>query len=396
VPVTATTTGPRAENRHGRERRRRIVRKLVHRRTEREGDRDQQQCVAVGRGLGRHLCADETACAAHVLDDHRVAEALRELRRDDSADDIVAAARRERDDEPHRLAGIGLRSRANGPCQADGKGQQESSDRWHGELYFRAMALQTLEKGKSVRQQVTREEWDRRVDLAAAYRLVDLYGMTEMSANHISTRVPGEEGAFLINPYGLLYDQMKASCFIKVDLAGDVLFNPTDLNVNKAGYVIHSAIHEARPEVDCVIHTHTVAGMAVSAMKCGLMPLAQTGMRFARIAYHDYQGPAINAEEKKSLVGDLGDHAGMILRNHGLLVVGASIAEAFYNIFKLERACQVQVAALSCNVELTIPPRDVIDETYRLYLPQTRRPFGVLEWPALLARLDKIDPSFRE
>ena len=258
------------------------------------------------------------------------------------------------------------------------------------------MAVQSLNEGKSVRQRVSREEWDRRVDLAAVYSLMDLYGMTELTANHISTRVPGEEGAFLINPYGLLYDQMSASCFIKIDLEGNVLFNPTELDVNKAGYVIHSAIHAARHDVDCVIHTHTIAGMAVSAMKCGLLPLAQTSMRFAKIGYHDYEGVAIDAAEKVSLVRDLGDHAGMILRNHGLLVVGASIPEAFYNIFKLERACQVQVAALSCNVELQMPPASIVDASYRLYLPQTRRPFGVLEWPALLRKLDKIDPSFRD
>jgi ribulose-5-phosphate 4-epimerase/fuculose-1-phosphate aldolase len=258
------------------------------------------------------------------------------------------------------------------------------------------MAVQSLRKGKTVRQQVSKEEWQKRVDLAAAYRLMDVYGMTEMSANHISTRVPGEENAFLINPYGILYDQMVASGFIKLDLAGNVLFNPTELGFNKAGYVIHSAIHGARHDVDCVIHTHTVAGMAVSAMKCGLMPIAQTSMRFAKIAYHDYQGVAINEEEQASLVRDLGEHDGMILRNHGLLVVGGSIPESFNNIFRLERACQVQVAALSCNVELQLPPRTIIDESYKLYLPQTRRPFGVLEWPALLRKLDKIDPSYRE
>ena len=258
------------------------------------------------------------------------------------------------------------------------------------------MAVQSLKKGKPVRQQVSREEWDRRVDLAAAYRLMDLYDMTEMSANHISTQVPGEEGAFLINPYGLLYDQMYASCFIKLDLAGKVLFNPTHFGFNKAGYVIHSAIHAARHDVDCVIHTHTIAGMAVSAMKCGLLPIAQTAMRFAKIAYHDYEGVAINLDEQERLVRDLGKHAGMILRNHGLLVVGGSIAEAFNNIFRLERACQVQVAALSCNTELQLPPQHVVDAAYRMYLPETRRPFGLLEWPALLAKLDKIDPSFRE
>lgn len=258
------------------------------------------------------------------------------------------------------------------------------------------MALHPLGKGKPVRQQVSKAEWEKRVDLAAAYRLMDLYGMTEMSANHISTRVPGEDNAFLINPYGLLYDQMHASCFIKLDLAGNILFNPTELGINKAGFVIHSAIHGARHDVDCVIHTHTIAGMAVSAMKCGLLPIAQTSMRFAKIGYHDYWGVATDLEEQQSLVRDLGDHAGMILRNHGLLVVGGSIAETFYNIFKLERACQVQVAALSCNVELQMPPAEVVNETYRLYLPTTRRPFGVLEWPALLAKLDKIDPSYRD
>jgi ribulose-5-phosphate 4-epimerase/fuculose-1-phosphate aldolase len=258
------------------------------------------------------------------------------------------------------------------------------------------MAVHSLKKTKSVRQQVSKEEWEKRVDLAAAYRLVDLYGMTEMSANHISTRVPGENNAFLINPYGLLYDQMHASCFVKLDLDGNVLFNPTEFGFNKAGFVIHSAIHRARHDVDCVIHTHTVAGMAVSAMKCGLLPLAQTSMRFAHIGYHDYEGVAINLEEQERLVRDLGDHAGMILRNHGLLVVGASIPEVFYSIFKLERACQVQVAALSCNTDLQFPPQQVIEDSYKMYLPQTRRPFGVLEWPALLRKLDKIDPSFRE
>jgi ribulose-5-phosphate 4-epimerase/fuculose-1-phosphate aldolase len=251
-------------------------------------------------------------------------------------------------------------------------------------------------KRRSVRDRVTAEEWQKRVDLAAAYRLVDLYGMTELSANHISTRVPGEENTFLINPYGLLYEQMHASCFIKLDLEGNVLFNPTDLGVNQAGFVIHSAIHGARHDVDCVIHTHTVAGMAVSAMKCGLLPLAQTSMRFAKIGYHDYEGVAVETDERERLVRDLGGYAGLILRNHGLLAVGASIPEAFFNIFKLERACQVQVAALSCNVELQMPPAEVVEASYRMYLPETRRPFGVLEWPVLLKKLDAIDASYRD
>src|SRR5256885_10146918 len=186
------------------------------------------------------------------------------------------------------------------------------------------MAVQALKTKKSVREQVSAEEWQKRVDLAACYRLMDLYGMTEMTANHISTRVPGEDGAFLINPYGMLYEQMHASCFIKLDLDGKILFNPTEYDINRAGFVIHSAIHRERHEVDCIIHTHTIAGMAVSAMKAGLMPLAQTAMRFIDIGYHEYEGVAINMDEQERLVRDLGNREAMILRNHGLLVVGAS------------------------------------------------------------------------
>jgi len=258
------------------------------------------------------------------------------------------------------------------------------------------MAVRAASKRKSVREQVSDAEWAKRVDLAACYRLLDLYGMSELSANHVSTRVPVEDNAFLINPHGMLYEQMHASCFIKLDLAGNILFNPTEYDINKAGYVVHSCIHAARHEVDCVIHTHTIAGMAVSAMECGLLPIAQTSMRFARIAYHEYEGVALRLEEQERLVRDLGDHEGMILRNHGLLTVGASIAEAFNSMFRLERACQVQVAALSCNVKLKLPPEDVVNESWRLYQPGVRRRFGVLEWPALLRKLDKIDPSYRD
>ena len=258
------------------------------------------------------------------------------------------------------------------------------------------MTVTRLKKQKSVRDQVSPEEWAKRVDLAAAYRLVHLYGMDEMIANHISTRVPGEDGAFLINPYGMLYEQMHASCFIKLDLDGTILFNPTGYDVNRAGFVIHSAIHRARHEVDCVIHTHTIAGMAVSAMKAGLMPFAQTAMRFIDIGYHDYEGIAIDLDEQASLVRDLGDREAMILRNHGLLVVGGSIPQAWDNIFRLERACQLQVATLSCNTEISLPPREIVEEASHLYQPGVRRKFGILEWPALIRKLDATDPSYRE
>jgi len=258
------------------------------------------------------------------------------------------------------------------------------------------MSTNRFQPGKPVREQVSAEEWEKRVDLAACYRLIDHYGMSELSANHVTTRVPGEPDAFLINPHGLLYDQMTASCFVKIDHAGETLFNPTAYGVNRAGFVIHSAVHAAREDVDCVIHTHTIAGMAVSAMKCGLLPLAQTSMRFAKIAYHDYEGIALKLEEQARLIADLGDHEGMILRNHGLLVACASIAEAFNSIFRLERACQVQVAALAANVEIQLPPDEVIEESWHQYQPGVRRRFGLLEWPAMLQKLDKLDPSFRD
>jgi ribulose-5-phosphate 4-epimerase/fuculose-1-phosphate aldolase len=208
--------------------------------------------------------------------------------------------------------------------------------------------------------------------------------------------VPGEDGAFLINPYGLLYEQMHASCFVKLDLDGKVLFNPTEYGINQAGFVLHSAVHGARHDVDCVIHTHTLAGMAVSAMKCGLLPLAQTAMRFTDVAYHDYEGVALNLAEQARVASDLGKREVMVLRNHGMLIVGASIAEAFNNAFRLERACQLQVMALSCNTELSMPPRELVEATSHLYQPGVRRRFGLLEWPALLKKLDSIDPSFRE
>ena len=248
----------------------------------------------------------------------------------------------------------------------------------------------------SEKRKFTAAEKAKRIDLAAAYRLVHLFGMDEMIANHISARVPGKDHVFYINPYGMLYEQMHASCFVELDLDGNVVYNPTEYGINQAGFVLHSAVHKARHDVDCVIHTHTLAGMAVSAMKCGLLPLAQTAMRFTDVAYHDYEGVALNLEEQERVVHDLGMREAMILRNHGLLVVGASIAEGFNNIFRLERACQLQVTALSCNTELAMPPKDLIEATNKLYLPGVRRRFGLLEWPALLKKLDQLDPSYRK
>jgi ribulose-5-phosphate 4-epimerase/fuculose-1-phosphate aldolase len=250
---------------------------------------------------------------------------------------------------------------------------------------------------KSVREQVTPEEWSARVNLAAAYRLVALYGYTEMIANHISCRVPGHHDQFLINPYGMLYEEMNASSMIKVDVEGNTLFNQTDYNVNVAGFVIHSAIHMARHDVDCVAHTHTPAGMAVSAMECGLLPLTQTSMRFVHIAYHDFEGIADDLGERQRLVRDLGDHEAMVLRNHGLLVTGRTIPATFNLLYRMERACEIQVMALSCNTKLIIPSTEILEKTFDKVKPRVDRPNrnGDLAWPALLRKLDRVDPSYR-
>lgn len=250
---------------------------------------------------------------------------------------------------------------------------------------------------KSVRERVKPDEWQARVDLAACYRLTAMYGMTEMIANHISCRVPGSHDQFLINPYGMLYEEIDASSLIKVDLDGNTLFNASDYDVNIAGFVIHSAIHMAKHDVDCVMHTHTPAGMAVSAMECGLLPLTQTSMRFLHVAYHDFEGIADDVAERERLVADLGDHEAMILRNHGLLVVGRTIPAAFNALFRLERACEVQVMTLSCNTKLLYPPKNVLEETYDRMKPRVDQPArnGELAWPALLRKLDRVDGSYR-
>ncbi|CAN5318364.1 class II aldolase/adducin family protein [soil metagenome] len=252
----------------------------------------------------------------------------------------------------------------------------------------------------SMRARCTPEEWQARVDLAACYRLVELYGMADMMANHISARVPGEDGAFLINAYGMMYEEITASSLIKIDHAGEILAKPDfgalNYGVNKAGYVIHSAVHHARPEVGCVIHTHSWASMAVSALECGLLPITQTAMRFLKIGYHDYQGVVLDEAEQESLVADLGAGEALILRNHGALVVGRTVGEAFNWMHRLELACRSQLAAMACNSPTVKVPHDVLESTWSNYQPGTRRPYGVMEWPALLRKLDRIDPGYRD
>ncbi|OVZ55147.1 class II aldolase [Pigmentiphaga sp. NML080357] len=248
----------------------------------------------------------------------------------------------------------------------------------------------------TTRAGVGEAEWKVRVDLAACYRLVAHFGMDDLIYNHISARVPGADEHFLINPYGMAYEEITASSLVRIDLDGNVVDDGGQgYGVNHAGFVIHSAVHRARPDVDCVIHTHTPAGMAVSALECGLLPLTQTAMFFGKVAMHEYEGVVVDLGEQRRIVDDLGDSQAMILRNHGLLTVGPSIPEAFTAMYWLERACQAQAMAMACNTPLHLPASAVVELTNHLYKPTTRRPFGLLEWPALLRLLDRRDNSYR-
>lgn len=259
------------------------------------------------------------------------------------------------------------------------------------------MTQATVVPISSLEGRVSDAEWQARVDLAACYRLFDMYGLSDLTANHISVRVPNES-AFLINPYGMLYEEITASSLIKVDESGEVLYTPDfgelQYGLNRAGYVIHSAIHSARPDVGCVAHTHTVAGMAVSALAEGVLPLNQTAMRYASTAYHNFEGVVLDEAERSSLLRDLGQESYLVLRNHGLLVATATVAEAFNAMQRFEQVCKAQLAALACGRELTMVPADIVERTRRNYLPGTRRPFGVMEWPAMLRKLNRLDPSY--
>lgn len=254
-------------------------------------------------------------------------------------------------------------------------------------------------KFKSLKGRVSPAEWEARVDCACAYRLVRHFDMHDLIYNHISARVPGSE-EFLLNPFGLLYEEICASALIKVNLAGEVLWQPEwpkglEYTFNLAGFVIHGAIHEARPEVQCIIHTHSLAGMAVASLERGLLPMTQTAMRFSRVAYHDYEGVVLEMDERKRLIANLGDADAMLLRNHGTLAVGKSVAEAFNNMYRLERACRAQLLAQSANERMLLPSAEVVAKTNHLYRPEVRRPMGMLEWPAMRRLADRIDPSYK-
>jgi ribulose-5-phosphate 4-epimerase/fuculose-1-phosphate aldolase len=259
------------------------------------------------------------------------------------------------------------------------------------------MTIAASPKTDSIRGRVSPEEWQARVDLAACYRLIARYGMSDLIYNHITVRVPGEEGHLLINSYGMLYEEMTASSLIKIDLDGKILDDPgTGYGVNEAGYVIHGAVHAARPDVAAVIHTHARASMAVSMMECGLLPLSQHAMRFSgQVSYHEYEGVALDIGERERLIADFGPTNNvMFLRNHGLLVASASLPEAFNACYYVEMACKAQVDAMNSRTELHFPAPEVMERTAHQYAPSTRRPYGQMEWPAMLRLLAREGANY--
>jgi ribulose-5-phosphate 4-epimerase/fuculose-1-phosphate aldolase len=246
----------------------------------------------------------------------------------------------------------------------------------------------------SLKEVVSAEEWQLRCDLAACYRLVAAYGWSDLVFTHISARVPGGDHSFLINPYGLMFDEITASSLVLIDQEGNKL-RESPFPVNRAGFVIHSAIHAAREDAQCVLHTHTRAGVAVSAQAGGVLPISQQStFVLASLAYHDYEGVALRDEEKPRLQADLGDATYLMLRNHGLLTVGRSIAEAFLAMYMFESTCQIQLAAQAGGPLTTVQPQIVagVAESMRV---QTGNQGGAFVWPALLRKVERLDPGYR-
>jgi ribulose-5-phosphate 4-epimerase/fuculose-1-phosphate aldolase len=256
--------------------------------------------------------------------------------------------------------------------------------------------MSSAAKPTTIRDQTSEEEWQTRVDLAAAYRLVALYGWDDLIFTHISARVPGPEHHFLLNAYGMMFDEVTASSLVKIDLDGNKVVD-SPFFVNPAGFTIHSAVHAAREDALCVMHLHTGYGIAVSAQKDGLLPISQQSMfPLASLAYHDYEGLALDEAEKPRLVSDLGDNNHLILRNHGLLTVGKTAAEAFLSMYILERACRIQIFAQAGGGELHYIPKPIIDLTEKQMNAVTVGQGAALTWPGLLRKLDRIDPSYRD
>ena len=238
-------------------------------------------------------------------------------------------------------------------------------------------------------------EWEARVDLAAAYRLVALYGWDDLIFTHLSARVPGPEHHFLINPYGMLFDEITASSLVKIDVDGNKL-EEGEFAVNPAGFVIHSAVHMHRPDAACVIHLHTIDGVAVASQEKGLLPLDQHAMMLTEdLAYHDYEGIALDTDERERLVADLGHKNFMLLRNHGTLALGRNCADAFLRIYYLEKACAMQTRALAGGAKLNVPNRGVPEKTAGQGAWAFDGYMGSLAWPGLLRKLERMDPGFK-
>lgn len=243
----------------------------------------------------------------------------------------------------------------------------------------------------------TPEERELRRDLAAAYRLVALYGWDDLLGTHLSVRIPGADHHFLLNPFGMMFDEITASSLVKVDLDGKKL-QPSPYPINEAGFTIHSAMHMGREDAQCVLHLHTIAGTAVSSQAGGLLPFHQTAMLLnGLVGYHDYEGPAFDHDERQRLLSDFSDKKVMILRNHGTLAVGRTVAEAFYYIYYLERACAIQIAAQSGNTPVITPTDNLQGKTSLGGNSDGFAQFASrLAWPALLRKLDRVDPSYRD
>ena len=249
---------------------------------------------------------------------------------------------------------------------------------------------------RSVKAHVSPEEWAVRTDLAAAYRAVAHYGWDDLVFTHISARVPGPGHHFLINPYGMMFEEITASSLVKIDLVGDKVMD-SPFEINPAGFTIHSAVHEARADAHCVMHLHTIEGVAVSCQKEGLRALSQQSIfPLASIAYHDYEGVALNPEEKVRLVRDLGDKHNLILRNHGLLTCADTVADAFLYMYILQKACEVQVRAQAGGGELIPVPQAIVDRVRKASKAVLRQSGGMIAWPGILRKLDRIDPSWRD
>ena len=256
--------------------------------------------------------------------------------------------------------------------------------------------MTTAQKPASVREKISKEEWEARVDLAAAYRLVAHYGWDDLIFTHLSARVPGPEHHFLINPYGMMFEEITASSLVKVNLAGEIVM-PSPYFINPAGFTIHSAVHAAREDALCVIHLHTDYGIAVSAQTDGLLPISQQALfALSSLAYHDYEGLALNEDEKSRLVADLSNKSNMILRNHGLLTIGKTAAEAFLSMYMLERACRIQILSQAGGGTLLPVPDEILQSVAAQLGAVTVGQGAQLTWPGLLRKLDRMDSSFRE